>query len=190
MEFQWDKIQFKPDGKVFLLYRHERIFDEGLIKPGDSVIDVGGWGVLAERIRQEGAYCTIFDKFTKDQYYPERVSANDHIKGDILNDNLTRIIHNVDVITCFEMLEHCGDIRKAIKNMWHMLKIGGIFVGTVPIPGHSHDADQEDVQFLTSVELNILLGEAGFTNILVEPTASINKEEPAVSLYFRATKII
>lgn len=41
--FNWDTIQRREDGKVLLLYRHERIFGEGLIYKGMKVLDLGGW---------------------------------------------------------------------------------------------------------------------------------------------------
>jgi len=185
--FDWDRIQRRSDGKILLLYRHERMWDEGLIRPGIRVIDVGGWGMLASRLLEEGCDVMILDTFNEDQYYPERVKELPHLKNDILGTRMI-FLQGVDLVTCFEMLEHCGDQLQALKNMHYYLCPGGYIAGTVPVPGFCHQAD-EDVHFLTEWELKDLLALAGFTDIFVEPTPSINKTDPErPSIYFRAKK--
>lgn len=185
--FRWDKIQYKPDGKVLLLWRHERLFEEGLIKNGISVCDVGGWGHLAERIIQEGGTCLILDKFTEDQCYPDHVRSLPHVEMDICKSPINLPLF--DLVTCFETLEHVEDQRKAIFNMYSLLRVDGWIAGTVPIPGGTHPADDPHVHFLAPEELRTLLEEAGFKNILVEGTPSINKEDTFhPSLYYRGQK--
>lgn len=191
MDFNWDNVQYKEDGKVLLLYRHERIFEEGLVKPGMSIADVGGWGHLSERIRQEGSTCLIMDKFTNDQYYPARVKMEPHIEIDICApvETFKKYENSFDLVTCFEVLEHVEDQERAIKNIYHILKYNGYIAGTVPIPGYSHKVDEVDIEFIDTETLSRYLKNAGFCNVVIEPTPSINKEDPdKPSLYFKGWK--
>lgn len=189
MTFEWDKIKRDEDGKIILLYRHQRIIDEGLVLPGMRVLDVGGWGVLAQRLINEGVSCVILDNFSEDQYFPDRVWKLPHMQGDITQLSEPSIWGtDYDVITCFEMLEHCSNQSLGVKNMYALLKPGGILVGTFPIPGKSHPVDDPSVTFLTGGELRAVLLAAGFNDVLVEPTGSVTKEEEPCSLYFRARK--
>ena len=187
--FSWDKIQYTPDNKVLLLYRHQRIFDEKIIKPEDNVLDIGGWGVLAKRIIQEGANCTILDIFEEDQYYSNRVKDMPHIVGDICDVDLIKRLGKYNVITCFEMLEHCKNPKEAIKNMSHILIKGGHLVGTVPLKNVCHAADEEGIHFFTPEELETLLSAAGLKTILIEKTSSLYKDSSNfASYYFKAYK--
>jgi SAM-dependent methyltransferase len=193
MIFNWDVVQYKEDGKVLLLYRHERIFIEGLVKPGMEIMDVGGWGHLTERIQQEGASCVVLDNFSPDQYFPDRVKQNPYLVGDIghLDFGSHYLENRFDVICCFETLEHVGDISHQSTAMFHiarMLKTKGVFVGTVPIPGFCHYLGEPGVHFLNEEELRKLLQEAGFVDIFIEPTGSVTKDGPLSSLYFRGVK--
>lgn len=190
MTFDWSKIQYREDGKVLLLYRHERIFDEGLVKPGNIVLDVGGWGHLTERILQEGAKCIVWDKFTNDQYFSHRVKEHPHMAVDICTADVLAYTHKdvFDVVCCFETLEHVDNQKSAVRNMHSVCKPGGFFVGTVPIPGFCHYIGEPGVQFLDEQQLRKLLQDTGFTDIFIEPTGSITKDSPASSLYFRGVK--
>jgi len=188
--FTWNEVQRDAKGKIVLLYRHQRIFDEGIIKPGAKVLDVGGWGMLAARTIEEGAQCVILDNFSEDQHYPERVCSLPYINGDILwcSELAYWGAGTYDVVACFEMLEHCKDQSLAVRNMHKMLKVGGWLVGTFPIPGAVHAAGEPGISFLSAEELVNLLKLAGFVDILVEPTGSRLKEERPCSLYFKARK--
>lgn len=52
--FSWDTIRRDNAGKIILLYRHERIFSKPFIANARDVLDVGGWGILAQRFIEEG----------------------------------------------------------------------------------------------------------------------------------------
>ncbi len=187
--FNWDTVQYRADGKVLLLYRHERIFDEGLVKPGMNCADIGGWGHLSERIRQEGADCTILDKFTEDQYFPERVRKEVHAVFDVCGHDYLPYIQFFDLVTCFEVLEHVDNQPVAIKNMYDMLKPGGYLAGTFPVPGGTHPADDPHVHFITQEELKQLMSDAGFVDIITELTPSVNKyDSHCPSFYFKGRK--
>lgn len=190
MQFQWNQIQFKEDGKILLLWRHERIFEEGLVQEKSKVLDVGGWGVLASRLLQEGHECTILDLFTKDQYYPERVKSLPYIEGSILDKDIVNTLPRYNLITCFETLEHVEDATNAILNMFSLLENQGWLVGTIPIPGICHKVDDLEVTFLTIKKIKNILKKVGFKNILVEETPSINKtDELMCSYYFKGQKV-
>jgi len=185
--FRWDQVQRRDDGRVLLLYRHERIFDEGLVKPGARVLDVGGWGMLATRLIEEGCEATILDKFTGDQYYPDRVRTLPHVVGDVTVPE-TFAPRSFDLVTCFETLEHVGDIGAAVHSVRLWLRRGGWFVGTVPMPGRIHPEDDPACQFITAADLQALLEAEGFKHVLVEPTPSIAVDSPITSYYFKGRK--
>lgn len=192
MSFSWDRIQRGPDGKIVLLYRHERIFKEGLHKGCAKALDVGGWGILAARLTEEGIDTTIVDIFGEDQYYPDRVRAMKHVVGDITKqDTVSKLgwSNAYELITCFEMLEHCEDQNAAVWNMYRLLRPGGVLVGTFPIPGYSHKAEEPGINWLTAEQIKDLLFACGFEDILVEPTASLEETGPKSSYYFRAVKV-
>lgn len=185
--YSWDKINRRLDGQIELLYRHERLFEEGILSPGLRVLDIGGWGVLAMRMLEEGIDCIILDKFTEDQYYPDRVRSLPLVEGDILDSSVLCRLGKFDVVTCFEMLEHCEDQSLAVSNIYNLLHDEGIFAGTVPIPGFAHK-EEDTVNFLSPQDLNMLLVKSGFLVDLIEPTGSVFKNDVAASIYFKCRK--
>lgn len=191
-DFSWDEIRRREDGKVLLLYRHERIFEEGLTKDASKALDVGGWGVLAQRLTEDGIDTTIVDIFEEDQYFPDRVRMMKHVVGDITKKETITALggkYSFDLITCFEMLEHCHDQDAAIWNMYQLLREGGWIAGSVPIPGFSHKADEPGINWLNPEQLKALLFASGFEDIFIEPTGSLYKDGPKSSYYFRARKM-
>jgi cyclopropane fatty-acyl-phospholipid synthase-like methyltransferase len=185
--FNWGKIQYRPDGKILLLWRHERVFEEGLVKPEYDVLDIGGWGHFSDRVIQEKAYCTILDLFTEDQYYSDRVRQSNYIEADICS--YTDYSKQYDLITCGEVLEHVSDPYKAILNMYSLLKTNGWLAGTIPIPGFSHAIDDEHVNFIDQETITDYLIKAQFKNLLIETTASINKDDLThPCIYFKGQK--
>lgn len=152
-------------------------------------MDVGGWGHLTERYIQEGADCTVLDLFTSDQYYPDRVKEHKFIAGDICDPlTVANLLNTFDIVSCFETLEHVSDQNLAVYNISTTLKPSGIFVGTVPIPGHCHYIGEPGIQFLNEHQLRNLLHNNGFVNIFIEPTGSTTLTEVPSSLYFRGVK--
>ena len=187
MIFQWDKIQRLPDGRILLLYRHQRIFDEGWVRSGIDMMDIGGWGVLTQAAIEAGARCTILDLFTQDQYYPDRVRALPFVEGDA-RDQKHFNPSSFDTITCFEMLEHCGDADAVLENAYAWLRPNGIIAGTIPVPGFCHDENQSDIEFFSETEIARRLERAGFVIVRVEPTASRSVGEPLCCIYFVGRK--
>lgn len=192
MKFEWNEIKRREDGKILLLNRHEKLFEEGLHKERAKALDVGGWGVLAQRLIEEGIDTTIVDIFGPDQYYPERVRSLKHVVGDITKPETVSALggkYSYDLITCFEMLEHCDNQKEAIYNMYQLLRPNGVLVGTVPIPGFSHAADEPGINWLTPPEIEQLLFSCGFDFIEIEPIASSTKDGQATNYYFKGRKI-
>jgi 2-polyprenyl-3-methyl-5-hydroxy-6-metoxy-1,4-benzoquinol methylase len=187
MRFNWSEIQYREDGKILVLPRHERIFEEGLVKPKMKILDVGGWGILASRLLQEGTDCTILDLFTEDQQYPERVKSLPFIYGDILDTNLIRSFPKYDLITCFEVLEHVKDVELAINNMHTLLVTDGWLVGTIPIPGMCHAVNDPTVNFINVKKMKAMMKKVGFKKILVEETPSL--DGTICSWYFKGQKV-
>lgn len=181
--FSWESPVVGPDGKTQLLYRHERIFQEGLVKAGMTVLDVGGWGVLAQRLLEEGCETLILDLFTHDQAYPERVRRLPHRVGDVC-DRKTFSPETFDVVTCFETLEHVADFREALRSVYLWLRPGGVFVGTIPLPGHIHAGDP-DVYVPRPEELLEALYSVGFGFVTVEESASIYASDAPCCTYFK-----
>ena len=181
--FSWENPVVGPDGKTRLLYRHERIFQEGLVKPGMSVLDVGGWGVLAQRLIEEGCETLILDLFTHDQAYPERVRQLPHRIGDVCDETVFPS-QTFDAVTCFETLEHVEDFRKALRSVRLWLRPGGVFVGTIPLPGHIHAGDP-DVYVPRPEELLEALRSVGFGPVTVEESASIYASDAPCCTYFK-----
>lgn len=188
--FNWDVVQYRADGKVLLLYRHERIFEEGLVKPGMNCADIGGWGHLSERIRQEGASCIVLDKFTEDQYYADRVKKESHKRFDLCSADWDSYVEAFDLITCFEILEHIEGQGWAINNMYKMLKPGGYLAGTFPVSGGTHPADDPHVTFISQEGIKHLMSCTGFIDIITELTPSVNKyDSHCPSFYFKGRKL-
>lgn len=192
-QFNWNKVQYREDGKVLLLYRHERIFSEGLIRPGMFCCDVGGWGHLTERIRQEGCETIILDKFTEEQYYSERVKNETYIEGDICDSIFTeQYVNSFDLVTCFEVLEHVGSNLEqmfAFENMYKMLKPNGNLRGTFPIPNKVHMKNDPTVtSWMDQNTIVRFMQGVGFININIEETGSITKDEEPSSWYFKGAK--
>jgi SAM-dependent methyltransferase len=186
MTFTWDEIRRGPDGKTLLIYRLARPFMEGHVRPGMRVLDVGGWGVFAHAAIERGARCVILDKFTEDQAYPDRVRSLPHVEGDVLNAE-TFDPETFDVVTCFETLEHVGNIPAALRSMHSWLKPGGVLVGTVPLPGHIHHGDPTcDVPDPERLVMELII--AGFTDATTEPSASIHRDDSPICTYFKARK--
>lgn len=186
--FCWDEVRRDSRGKVMLLHRHARILQEPFWPSVRNVLDVGGWGIFAERVLQEGRTCIILDKFTSDQRYPERVQMLPHRRGDVCNAGLF-LPASFDLITCCETLEHVGDIPAALSSMYRWLRSGAHLVGTVPLPGFCHEAGEPGITLLAEGDLCDALRTAGYDRVHIEPSRSEGRaDEPPCCLYFVARK--
>lgn len=174
-----------------LLYRHKRIFDEGLVFQGMTVTDIGGWGKLAWHLCQAAANVTLIDLMSNDQYFPERVKNGPwkFIQGDICDETLALSLRETqDLVTCFEVLEHIRNQELAVQNIAIILKPRGWFAGSIPIPGYSHSVNDKDISFLSEEQFINLLSRTGFNSIFTEPSGSIRRENIPSVIYFKARK--
>ena len=186
--FSWETDTYKDDGKLLLLYRHERIIDNNLIKQGDRILDVGGWGKLSKRLQQEGCDVTLLNADPEEcNRIIKRYGASFKVmNADIRSSGLE--YNQYDVITCFETLEHILEDRsKAIEEIFKLLKVGGIFVGTIPIPGRCHPYDDLTVLFITPNDLYLELKKYS-DNYKIEETGSVRKDDTPSSWFFYSFK--
>ena len=185
---QWGVDEYEPNDKLIILYRFKRIIDEGIVKPLDRVLDVGGWGKLEKRLTQEGC---LVDVINIDREECDRIRSRYGSSFIIINDDIRTagiVDDKYDVICCFETLEHILEDRKlAIKQMFRVLVPGGKFVGTIPIPGRVHPVDDPTVDFISPEELRSILEEYA-VDIRIEPTGSIKPQDTPGSWFFVATK--
>jgi hypothetical protein len=73
--------------------------------------------------------------------------------------------------------------------MYNLLKPNGWLAGTIPIPGFAHAIDDDHVNFIDKDTMLGYLVDVKFKNILIETTASINKDDPThPCIYFKAQK--
>ena len=185
MGFEWARDEFDENGKLVLLYRQQRIIDERIINPGMRVIDVGGWGKIAHRLAQEGCDVVLInpDKdFGADKKQPLPHKNLSIVIGDIRSSGFPD--ESFDAAHCSETLEHITDGRDvAIREIFRLLKPGGVFVGTIPMPGICHPADEPDIHFLKPDSLKELVKDY-CDSVSVEPTGSIFKTDSHVSWFF------
>ena len=109
---KWDIDEFDGNGKLIILYRFRRIIEEGIVKSGDRVLDVGGWGKLEYRLTQEGCKVDMLniDKAECDRVAAKYGTAFNIINADIRHANIES--ETYDVVTCFETLEHIMEDRE------------------------------------------------------------------------------
>jgi len=188
-DWSWERDDFDSNGKLILLYRHQRIITEGLVKKGDIVLDVGGWGKLAYRLFQEGCCVTLVnnDKNKCEEIKLKYPNTFKVICGDVRK--LSSFInYTFDVVTCFETLEHIIEGRKqAIQEIFCVLKPNGVFVGTVPIPGYCHPIDDPTISFCYPEELEELV-RPYVSEFKIEKTASVNPTGDLCCWYFYGRK--
>ncbi|MBI1833781.1 MAG: methyltransferase domain-containing protein [Candidatus Andersenbacteria bacterium] len=73
-----------------------------------------------------------------------------------------------DTVLCVEVLEHVPYPAKALAELYRVLRPGGYIVITVPHLGYLHNEPHDYYRF-TNYGLNVLLKDAGFEIISIEP---------------------
>ncbi len=174
---EWSIDKFDKNGMLIVLYRYERILHENMVKKGDNVLDIGGWGKLEHRLYQEGCkVCSMDIDINRCKSNNKRYNSSFNvINGDAIK--LPFKNKSFDIVTCFEVFEHLNPPKRPeiIKEISRILKHKGNFIGTIPIPGFSHPKNDPTVNFMTPEEFNILISK-NFDDITIEPTGSIKKE--------------
>jgi len=183
----WDINEYDENGKLIVLCRMQRMIDDGLVSSGDDVLSVGGWGKIEHRLVQEGCNVTLIN-LDKDECnrVTERYSKDINVVwGDIRRSGIAS--ESFDVVECSETLEHILEDRDtAIDEMFRVLRHGGRFVGTIPIPGRCHPVDDPTVKFILPDEMKSILSQYA-TDINIVPSGEFS-DEPS-SWYFSARKV-
>lgn len=175
----WEEDNFDENGKLTLLYRHQRFIDEGFM--GDKVLDIGGWGKLAFRLIQEGKEVLLLDidrlllKKIKERFKGVQVVLSDAHKPPFINEVF-------DTVHCSETLEHIRLAKVVSKEAYRILRNGGIFCGTVPIPDVVHKRGELGITFYSRQELAKIISR--FKIITIQETPSIKPEDAACSIMF------
>lgn len=77
----------------------------------------------------------------------------------------------IDIAFLSNVLEHTPEPKLLIAECKRILKPGGLLIGTVPFTSLSHQRPYDYYRY-TDINLNILLAEAGFIDIKIEPLGS------------------
>ncbi len=183
--FSWTEDELDKNGKLIVLYRHERSISR--IKPNSRFLDMGGWGKFASRMVQEGHDSTLIDK-CGDLFHLEWERYNNvkYVKADFFDYPFESEIF--DCINCSETLEHVEDQEGLMKIVFDLLVPGGFFFGTVPIPGFCHKEGEEGVKFIEAHTLFGMLEQVGFNKIEIELTPSIHPDNEPSHIYFWCEK--
>jgi 2-polyprenyl-3-methyl-5-hydroxy-6-metoxy-1,4-benzoquinol methylase len=153
-----------------------------------KVLDVGGWGKLSYRLVQEGCDVTILniDKPLCDTL-PSKYPGVKIVCADIRESGLAD--NTFDAVHCSETLEHIIENRDvAIREIFRVIKPGGVFVGTIPIPGVCHGSWDKTISMMTPDEFKLAVSEY-CSSVSIEPTGSIFKTNQPGSWYFVCRKL-
>lgn len=77
-----------------------------------------------------------------------------------------------DTVTCIEVLEHVPYPAKALAEIFRVLRPGGKLIMTVPLMGYLHN-EPHDYYRYTKYGLNVLLKDAGFEIVSIEPNGGL-----------------
>lgn len=188
-EWTWERDNFDSFGKLKLLYRQQRFFDEGGI--GHRVLDIGGWRKMCFRLGQEGREPVLLNlrkkSLLKARNMKRRHKSNQFELICADAHHLPFQAETFDTVYSAETLEHVKSAELVCNDILYILKPEGIFCGTVPIPGICHHQGEDEIRFFSSKQLRILLSK--FQEILkIEETPSIKPDGSPCSIMFVAKK--
>ncbi len=75
---------------------------------------------------------------------------------------------SIDCAMATEVLEHCPDPAMVLKEIWRVLRPGGVLFLTVPFLWPLHDVPYDEYRY-TPFAMDRLLKDAGFTQVRSEP---------------------
>jgi len=90
------------------------------------------------------------------------------VKPDHTWDGITMPFENnsFDCVIATEVLEHCPDPKVFLKEVFRVLKEGGVFFFTVPFLWNLHEVPNDEYRY-TPFSMQRILSDQGFTNIKI-----------------------
>ena len=183
MTWSWSRDDFDQNGKLILLYRHQRFLDEEWV--GEKVLDIGGWGKIAHRLSQDGHDVQLLDidKLLLGKSRA-RFQGFETIQGDAQNLPFKNEVF--DTVHCSETLEHVRSAEDVVRDVFMVLKKNGTFCGTVPLPNVVHKTGEEGIRFFSNDELREIFHD--YKILKLEETPSISPSDHACSIIFVCRK--
>ena len=125
-------------------------FDEKIKIKEINVLNIGSGGELESLIKKN--FKNVFSIDIDENKNPNQ-------KIDICDDNFSNDIKTKpSLVCCFEVLEHTKDPKKAIRNIYSILKKGDYFLASTPFNFHIHDEPNDYFRF-TYFGLRMLLND-------------------------------
>ena len=125
-------------------------FDEKIKIKEINVLNIGSGGELESLIKKN--FKNVFSIDIDENRNPNQ-------KIDICDDNFSSNIKTKpSLVCCFEVLEHTKDPKKAIRNIYSILKKGDYFLASTPFNFHIHDEPNDYFRF-TYFGLRMLLND-------------------------------
>lgn len=125
-------------------------FDEKIKIKEINVLNIGSGGELESLIKKN--FKNVFSIDIDENRNPNQ-------KIDICDDNFSSNIKTKpSLVCCFEVLEHTKDPKKAIRNIYSILKQGDYFLASTPFNFHIHDEPNDYFRF-TYFGLEMLLND-------------------------------
>ena len=125
-------------------------FDEKIKIKEINVLNIGSGGELESLIKKN--FKNVFSIDIDENRNPNQ-------KIDICDDNFaSNMKTKPSLVCCFEVLEHTKDPKKAIRNIYSILKKGDYFLASTPFNFHIHDEPNDYFRF-TYFGLEMLLND-------------------------------
>lgn len=165
------------DKEIHKIYFRKKIKQIKKIKPEGRLLDIGcATGFFLEEAQKEGFDVWGVDVSPYAVKIAKEVINNDKIfLGTIKEVPLKR--ESLDVITCFQTLEHSPDPLGELLQMHRLLKIGGVIILTLPDQGSFYEKimrrgwfaykPKEHLYYFNSKTIKRMIQKAGFKRISV-----------------------
>lgn len=150
-----------PEGHVGLSPKEQMVVDEiAKAHKGGSLLDIGCGngkflvGCLNQGIVSEATGIDISDEMVKNA---KITAQNNHVEVHVLRSSIENMPTNnqYDVVSAFDVLEHVYALHDALSRILLMVKINGLFCGSVPWL-YTCDASTH-LHYFTEESLDILL---------------------------------
>lgn len=132
------------------------------LPPGSKILDAGAGEAPFKKFFKNHNYTAVDTKWGDSEW--------DYSKLDLVAD-LTKIPvkgESFDAVLCTQVLEHLKEPEKVLKELYRVLKIGGILYLSAPQGWGVHQAPYDYYRY-TCYGLKYLLEKAGFKKIYIKP---------------------